>query len=133
MGLTPGGRQKPSSKVGGIAKAADMTYNEDAGATKVLGPILGKLLIIGPASPQVAIDPGSTVAFFNSNTVVHYVKIGTGTLSAPSSPANGIPLPVGVYTVLAMGKDNAFLSDSALVFAYQVVDDTNWNPNTTTT
>jgi len=32
-----------------------------------------------------------------------------------------------------MGKDNAFLSDSALVFAYQVVDDTNWNPNTTTT
>jgi hypothetical protein len=120
------GRQKPTDKTQGIAKVADVEYNEYAGAKKVLGPILGKLIPIGSASSQKSIDPGSTVAFYNINSSTKYVKIGTGTLIAPTGPTNGIPLPPLSYTILAMGSDNAFISDHADVYAFEVLDDSRW-------
>lgn len=120
------GRQKPTDKTQGMAKVADIEYNEHSGAKKVLGPILGKLVPLGSASSQKNVDPGSTVAFYNSNSATKHVKIGTGTLSAPTGAANGIALPPLSYTLLAMGSDSAFISDHADVFAYEVLDDSKW-------
>lgn len=120
------GRQKPTDKTQGIAKVADVEYNEHAGAKKVLGPILGKLVPLGSASSLKKIDPGSTVAFYNANSSTKYVKIGSGTITAPTGPADGIALPPLSYTLLAMASDNAFISDHADVCAYEVLDDSRW-------
>lgn len=125
------GRDKASGKIKGIAKTADITYNEQAGAQKMLGPILGRLSYIGAANTQKSLDLGKLVAFFNNDTAVHFIKIGNGTLSAPTGPADGIPLPAGVYTILSMWTDRSFISDSLNVHAYLIEDDTMVDPNTT--
>jgi hypothetical protein len=127
-----GNRQKPTISAQGLAKAAEVEYNQYAGAKKVMGPILGKLEPLGAANPAVSVNRGSTIAFWNSDTAVHYVAMGTPpgtTPTTPTSPANGIPLPPSEYTILAMGQDNTFISDSALVYAFEVLDDSTWSPN----
>lgn len=122
-------RQKTNADTRGPGNIVDRVYNEAAGAIKNL-PILGYLIPKGPASPAVeAESKGQTFAFFNSDTAVHYVTMGPGPAApaAPSSPANGIPIPPLSYVTLAM-KDNLwFVSDSALVFAYWVDDQTYWD------
>jgi hypothetical protein len=122
-------RQKTNADTRGPGNIIDRVYNEAAGANKQL-PILGYLVPKGAASPAIeAQAKGQTFAFFNSDTAVHFVAMGLGPTApvAPSSPANGIAIPPMSYVTLAM-KDNLwFVSDSALVFAYWVDDETYWD------
>lgn len=128
----PTQRQKIGQDIRGPQNIGERTYNEAAGAIKQL-PILGHLIPFGPANlggPNPACearDTGQTFAFFNTDTALHYVAISdTAAPSAPTSAANGIPLPPGQYTTLAMREALYFISDSTLVFAYWIQDETDW-------
>lgn len=121
-------RTKETDKIRGFSNIPDMEYNEPAGAIKVLGPIVGKLVPAGAADSERRFEAGVTIAFFNSDTVVHWVAFGATGLAAPTGYADGIPLAPRQFTVLAAGADTAAISDSAGVFAYWVIDESKYVP-----
>ena len=86
----------------------------------------GKLVILGPLSvlaAAVGVGLGSVVRVFNSDAAVHYVAIGDLGMLAPTSPADGIPVPPGQYVTLNSGDHMFMFSDSALVFGYKLIRD----------
>lgn len=121
-------RQKPTDKIRGIAAISDIAYNEQAGANKIVGPIVGKLRILGAANTLKKIDPGATVAFYNNSATTAWVAIGQDATppSAPTGGADGIALKPNDYTILALGNNNCFIANAATVFAYEVEDDSKW-------
>ena len=117
-------RNKSGASIRGQQHISENAWNEESGANKSL-PILGKLVPMGAANTLQVIESGQTIAFFNNDTAVHFVSFGAQNppVAAPTGCASGIPLVPKQFTVLASGEDMAFISDSALVFAYAVLDD----------
>jgi len=117
-------RQKSNDTIDNILKITNIQYNKYAGAQKLLGPILGRLNPLGSVGVQKNVSPGKLIAFFNSDALVHYVKIGKGSLTAPTDASDGIALKPLDYTIIALFDDTDFIADSALVYAYEILDDT---------
>lgn len=118
-------RNKIGDKSRGHTVSTDMSYNESAGAMKQLGPIIGKLLIPG-VSLAIArgFDSGKVLAIYNNDSAVHFYKTGPDdTITAPTNITNGAPLPPGQYTHIAMGDDKYIIADNALVYVFEVEDD----------
>ena len=125
------GRTKDGFQAAGANAALDMAYNDKSGALKTLGTTKGHLLPIGALNPGKEIALGSMVHVFNSDTAIHYVITGeAGVVTAPTGPANGIPVPPGEYIAISMGQDQEIISDSATVFGYLVDDETIYTPKT---
>ena len=124
-------RQKPTEKVKGMHKAADLAFNEQAGAFKFLGGIMGDLLrmFVFDVAAKDLPEPfknGGLVAFYNDGAVTAWLTTGDNTAAAPAaSSANGIALKPNDYTILAMpdGTTNVNCNVSTVV-AYLVQDDT---------
>jgi hypothetical protein len=116
-------RNKADTHIRGMNKTLDQTYNEQSGAFKYLGPILGCLSPLGAADAEIKLQRGSLVAFFNSDTAVHFVAFGSSGLAAPTDFTDGIALPPGQYTILSNGESGAALADDATVYAYLIKDD----------
>lgn len=108
----------------GMAAAQDMGWNDQAGAHKVMGPNLGVLTPVGDASTSLPRLPGSTMVFFNADNSIHYVKFGGSTVTAPTGPADGIPVPPGTLLTLGFGDNTNVISDTNDVYAYDVADAT---------
>jgi hypothetical protein len=117
-------REKTNSKTRGASTIADLRWNEDAGADKVLN-ILGKLQGLGQANVKIDLSDGAgaTVLFYNSNATTAFVKMGNSTVTAPTGFSDSLPLPPLQYTPLAMGDDSSFFGQAG-VYAYLLVDDT---------
>ena len=117
-------RNRPGPSVIGAQKAMDMAYNDESGGLKVVGQILGDLQPIGAISAIQKTEQGKTIALFNSDTAIHWVKFGDASVAAPTGFADGLPVPPGQYSFFSVGRNCGFRSDSALVFAYVLQDDT---------
>jgi hypothetical protein len=122
------GRKKDNFDAAGGNAALDLAYNDKSGALKVLGPTMGHLILLGALNNGVLVGLGSMVQVFNSDTVVHYVSTGASGAGAPSSPANGIPVPPGQYITISTGPDQQIRSDSSTVYGYLVDDETTYSP-----
>jgi hypothetical protein len=113
------------------SKSLDLAYNDRAGAYKMLGPILGKVSILGALNAAVGAERGDLIAVFNNSATVAFVATGTTSgLSAPTGGANGIALAPNSYTIIAMGDDNWIRASAATVFGYKILDDSSYNTST---
>ena len=83
----------------------------------------GKLQILGSLSTAVCVPLGSIVRVFNNGVALHYVKIGDSTVTAPTTPANGIPVPIGQYVTVNTADNQYIRSDNASVYGYLLVRD----------
>lgn len=124
-------RQKDSSKTRGLHKAADISYNEQAGGLKQVGPILGKLKRLFTVDAKkdlpAGAKSGSVIAFYNPTAATAWLILHNEA-GAPPTPAAGqedsIALKPNDYTVLALGKDvNSVISDVTTVVAFLIEDD----------
>jgi len=124
-------RQKPSDKVAGSHKATDMSYNEQSGGLKVVGPILGVLKrLFAISGTQALVEPcqsGAILAIYNPTATTAWLTVSE-TAAAPAVPAIGeassIALRPNDYTVLAMTPATTQIRCSeATAVCYLVVDD----------
>lgn len=121
-------RQKDTGKTQGT-KANDISYNEQAGGLKVVGPIVGCLhrLLEGmsDSSFPAPFRNGGVVAFYNPTAATEWITVSTST-AAPVAPSSltGIALKPNDYTILAMPDGATKVSASnAAIIAYLVKDD----------
>ena len=124
-------RQKDSSKARGLHKAADISYNEQAGGLKAVGPILGKLKRLFTVDAQkslpAGVTSGSIIAFYNPTATTAWLILHDAAGAAPTpaaTQADSIALKPNDYTVLALGKDvNSVITDVTTVVAFLIEDD----------
>ena len=121
------GRQKASDKIRGITKSAEVAYNDQAGANKSMGLIMGVLTPKGAIGASTSL-PGKEaplIALFNNSNLVDWViTSGTAIAAAPTS-ANGIAIPPYSYITIAVPYGHSFIrGGSATVLMYLVEDDT---------
>jgi hypothetical protein len=123
-------RKKSQKDQAGAYLSLDYAYSDASGTYKVMTGF-GAPAPVGALGSAYNTQLGTTMMFFNSDTAVHYVKFGGAAVTAPSGPADGIPLPPGQLVVMNIGPTNsAVISDSALVFGYTVGDETYCTPPT---
>jgi len=106
-----------------MASVPSLVFNKYAGGNKTIsiGPSLS---ILGPLNAAVGVPQGSALWIYNNSGTLAYVAFGqTSAVAAPSSPANGIPLPPNAYTYLSAGENSFVISNAATVFGYLVIDD----------
>ena len=119
-------RQKVSEKVRGIAKISDVVYNDQAGANKSMGLIMGVLTPQGAIGASTGL-PGKEaplIALFNNSNVVDWVITSTVTIAAAPTSANGIAIPPYSYITIAVPYGHSFIrGGTANVLMYLVEDD----------
>lgn len=125
-------RNKVTDKVRGTHKAADISYNEQAGGMKQVGPILGLLTRLGTfsISPAPLAPPfvnGGVIAFYNptANTAWLSTSITAAPPPVPSAiESSSIALKPNDYTVLALPDGATQVAcDVATVVMYFMEDD----------
>jgi hypothetical protein len=110
--------------------ATEFSFNQQSGAMKQLGPILGNVSILGPLNAAVGVDLGSLVAIFNDSSTVAWAAMGTtASVAAPTGGANGIALRPNDYTILALYNNNYIICSTATCFGYLINDDLKMTPN----
>jgi hypothetical protein len=123
-------RSKPSNARYSHADSLDYSFNQYAGAFKTLGPILGKVSILGSLSAaKAASDAGKLIAVYNSSATTAFAKTGNSAVTAPTGGADGICLPPNSYTIIAMLADTHIICNAATCFGYEIMDDLLYNPN----
>jgi hypothetical protein len=114
----------------GLHKAANVTYNEQSGSQKVLGPVLGVLTRIfsfssSPAGLPAPFANGGLIALYNPTANTAWLTIGVGA-TAPATPSatTGIALRPNDYTIIGTPNQTSRLAcDVATVVAYVIEDD----------
>lgn len=111
--------------------ATDYAFNQESGAVKQLGPILGKVTIMGALNTaKQASKMGRLIAVYNNSGSTAFAKTGAdGTVTAPTGGTDGICLRPNDYTVIAMGTDLYIICNAATCFGYEIVDELEYNPN----
>ena len=124
-------RGKASQDAYGGSVAQDYSFNQEAGAIKSLGPILGRVRIMGALNvAKNASKMGRLIAVYNNSAVTAFVATGTvSTLSAPTGGTDGICLRPFDYTVVVMSTDTWIISNVGTVFGYEIIDELEYNPN----
>lgn len=123
-------RSKASNNRYSNADSLDYAFNQQAGAFKMVGPILGKLSILGALNVAKAVDAGALVAVYNNSGSTAFVKTGPSVaVLAPTGGSDGICVPPNSYIMIAMTSDNYIISNLATTFGYLVNDDLLFNPN----
>lgn len=84
-------------------------------------------IILGALNVAVKVGEGCQIRIWNNDTAAHFVKFGDSTVTAPTTPADGIPVPPKDYVLLGMGENTHIIADSAQVFGYRIA------PNSTLT
>lgn len=117
-------RRKARENQAGQTISLDYAYSDTSGTFKVLQGY-GAPAPLGAIATALPISLGTTLMFFNADTAVHYVAFGVNSsMAAPSSPANGMPIPPGALVVMNSGPTGAAVrSDSSQVYAYSVGDE----------
>jgi len=100
--------------------AAQYDVNVGAQRNYEVGKLLTPMGALDAAKPAFR---GATVYVFNNTLAVHWVKTGGAAVAAPTSCADGIPIPAGGYFAVGTGMDDYIRSDSANVFGYLLADD----------
>ncbi len=125
-------RNKDTDKVRGTHKAADMSYNEQSGGSKVVGPILGLLtrlstFSVSPAPLPAPFVNGGVIAFYNPTAATAWLSISKTAIAPPAPGAaepSSIALKPNDYTILAMPDGATQVAcDVATVVIYFVEDD----------
>jgi hypothetical protein len=114
----------------GLHKAANVTYNEQTGSQKVLGPVLGVLTRMfsfssSPAGLPAPFANGGLIALYNPTASTAWLTIGVGA-TAPATPSasTGIALRPNDYTIIGTPNQTSRLAcDVATVVAYVIEDD----------
>jgi hypothetical protein len=120
--------KKSQNRYSGV-DATEFSFNQQAGAMKQLGPILGNLTILGALGSAVGVDLGSLVAIYNNSSSVAWAAMGTtSAMAAPTGGADGIALPPNQYTILALYDKNFVRCSAATCFGYLINDDLSMNP-----
>ena len=82
------------------------------------------LAFLGALGEAKGVGFGANVRVFNSDVVTHFVTFGVAAMLAPTGPTDGIPVPAGQYlTVNSADLGGYIMSDSALVFGYRLIRD----------
>ena len=90
-------------------------------------PVEGKLSILGNLATAVPVGYGAIVRCYNNDQSVHFVAVGIAAMGAPSTPANGIPIPANSYITINTADQGEFIrSDNAKVFGYQLLRDSSF-------
>ncbi len=122
-------RAKASSTRYSHADVLDYSFNQQAGALKMLGPIIGKLIPLGDGATARAMSQrGKLAAVYNTTAGTLFAKTGDSTVAAPTGGTDSVCLPPLSYTIIALDQDT-HVRTSASCFVYEVVDDTHVNPN----
>jgi hypothetical protein len=124
-------REKVGNDIKGANRATDMSYNDWAGALKVLGPVQGVFKILGALDAGVQTPQfGATVAVYNNSTTTAFVAVYPQTGAAPTGGANGIAVPPNSYIYVSMGANQFIIANAATCFGYQVIDESYLSPGT---
>lgn len=124
-----GTRSKAQQNIYGGSVAQDYSFNQQAGAMKVMGLIFGRVKqFLGPLNAAVKVDAGSLVAVYNNSAAAVFVLTAQGTPAAPTS-SNAIAIPPNSYLIIPMGPDQQILASSANAIGYWLEDDLILNPN----
>lgn len=126
MADNPVKRTKPSEKRRSLHDVNDYSYNEQAGAFKVLGPIIGRLSKLGPINVATSAGYGSLVAIYNDSTSTAWAKTGTSAVSGPA--AGDIALPPQSYTIISLGPDTHVIASTITCYGYIIEDDAIYTP-----
>lgn len=117
-------RKLDASNTRDQAEVSGSIYSPVCGGQKNL-EIGKKLRIMGALDAAKSVErSGATVYCYNSDTAVHFVATGGAAVAAPTDGTDGIPVPPGQYFAIAVGLDVYIISDSALVFGYELEDET---------
>lgn len=123
MALKKYARREDGNQVQDFQSIQSGTYDILAGGMKNVnvGPTLK---ILGALNVAVHVGKGNQLYVYNNTGAVHYVKFGDSAVAAPTSPADGIPIPANSYLLIGSGEDDYVRSDVATVFGYLMNDDT---------
>ena len=125
-------RSKPSDSVVGGTRATDMSYNEQSGGLKVVGPIVGQLTNKGAApvaATELAVPNGAIMAFFNNSATVQFIQTAATAAELASAPlaTTGVCLRPNDYTHVAIPDRHSFIrSSAATTIMYLVEDDSTY-------
>lgn len=86
----------------------------------------GNAFIAGQdASAGINVTPWNMLWLYNNSSSVAWVSLSTAAIgAAPSSYANGIPLPANAWTRLSSGENTNIRTSASTVGLYLVNDDT---------
>ena len=124
-------RSNSSRDARGMNKALDVSYNEQSGGLKVVGPIMGQLKRLFVVSAVMAISEpaksGAVIGFYNPTATTAWLTISETAID-PAIPSavepNSIALRPNDYTFLAMPyRASKVRSSEPTVVAYLMLDD----------
>lgn len=119
-------RQKDSEKIRGMAKTADIVYNDQAGANKAMGLIMGVLTPKGAIGASTALSGKESplIALFNNSNAVDWVITSAAAIGTAPTAADGIAIPPYSYITIAVPYGHSFIrGGTASVLMYLVEDD----------
>jgi hypothetical protein len=117
-------RTKSTEFARGATTPIDNSYNDQAGALKVISGVVGVLEPMGDlATAKPVTKSGDLVAVFNPLTTILFAKTGTDTVVAPTDGTNGICLRPMDYTIIAMPFGHTHIITNASAWGYILIDD----------
>lgn len=78
---------------------------------------------IGEISSAKRVGKAASIMIYNSSNAVVFVAFGSQSISAPSSPSNGIPILAGEKVFINSGDDEWIRASSNSVYAYASIGD----------
>jgi hypothetical protein len=104
-------------RVTSTSEITQKTFSDSAWVLKTAQSGLS-LQPIGPLNNAVRVGDHQPVVVFNSGATVAYVKFGPQSVSAPTGPADGIPIQPNEKYEVNSGNNEFIRSDSADVYGY---------------
>jgi len=119
------GRQKIGEKIKGVSKTSDIVYNDQAGANKTIGMILGALEPKGAigASTSLPSNKAPLIAVYNDTNATAWVKTQNGAIGAAAAAGDIAIPPYSYITIAAIEGHSHIRASSADVYMYVIQDD----------
>lgn len=109
---------KKITKVANPGSIQQATFDDEAGVLRVAESGLD-LVAIGALGTAIRVGSGCPIMVFNSAGAIAYVAFGVQGMSAPTGPANGIPIQAGEKFMINSGSLEWIRASASTVYGYK--------------
>jgi hypothetical protein len=106
------------TKITDIGTIWQASFDDEIGAIRII-PVQASLAPLGSVASAVRVGREASVTFFQSSGSTMFVKFGAAGVVAPTTAADGLPVPSGVMVTYYSGS-NTYVIGSGAVYAYSI-------------
>lgn len=111
-----------TKRITGPARIAQNVYSDASQVQRTANAGLA-IKPMGELSAAKRVGKAATIVVYNSGNHTAYVGFGDQSISAPSTPADGIPVLAGEKVSLNSGDDEWVRASSNSIYGYNAVSD----------